>query len=397
MSKLAWEQLKRRFEIVGDKLRVVSPKEIAVFEDATGFRVPISYQFYCQVFGAGTLTEPANYEIAVPGLRQAYANSELTSLNQQIRRLSNEYRYYCNRPDLFERAWFFGQDIGTSYFFWDPLEVTDYNNREYGIFVIQRDYSIFRLTDSFWQFVNDICLGSGVPGSANTEPIRWVFKPAPITEGQADNRARHKRRKYQSVGQEETHVPAQTTPTKMETSGIGEWNGLFKQFDVTGDVRTATTSDLDDYETDTRFVLPSGYRIFCRVIGAGRLAKPISYDIAVPGPQASGDRDELRALNAKVNRNWQKLKNSCLDLGRFESARFFGTDTKGSHYFWDPRDICDSHGSEYGIYILYPDGKVQRLASSFWAFINDVCLGTGIPGYENPDLIEWVFEPAIKN
>jgi SMI1 / KNR4 family (SUKH-1) len=180
MKRLDWDGLKDRVTLIGDELRVVSDKELDAFESETGFKLPESYRQFCKVFGAGTLARPDTFNIAVPGLTRTYPAFELRSFNLETRDFSREYKVRCARPDLFERAWFFGDDIGTSYYFWDPQEVIDKHNAECAIYVMLRSWELLRIADTFWNFIVDVCLGTGIPGTKQTDAIEWVFEPAPV-------------------------------------------------------------------------------------------------------------------------------------------------------------------------------------------------------------------------
>jgi hypothetical protein len=66
----------------------------------------------------------------------------------------------------------------------------------------------------------------------------------------------------------------------------------------------------------------------------------------------------------------------------------------GHVYFWDPKDCTNAHDFEYGVYVLYRDWGIARLADTFRDFITDICLNKGIPAYENRTLIEPSFVPG---
>jgi hypothetical protein len=54
----------------------------------------------------------------------------------------------------------FASDGTGAIFFWDPVEVTTHQLHEYAIYVVWRDWTLERLCNTFWEFVN-ICLHRG--------------------------------------------------------------------------------------------------------------------------------------------------------------------------------------------------------------------------------------------
>lgn len=82
------------------------------------------------------------------------------------------------------------------------------------------------------------------------------------------------------------------------------------------------------------------------------------------------------------------------DTDQCRRAVFFARDVCTSWFFWDPSDVTDSQNHEYGIYILHREGRIYKLADTFWNFIKDVCLGTCIPEYDYSEEVERVFSPV---
>jgi len=163
MNKTDWENLLKKFRIESGKPdlppgepRPVSASDIHKFEDVTHFTLPKSYKDFCEVFGPCTLIYPGSYQIAVPGSVQVAGKFDLIKLNGIVRSYKNEYKEYCNDPVQFERSWFFAYDIATSYYFWDPLCITNVKSNEYKIFAIYRDYKIKFISESFENLVIDI-------------------------------------------------------------------------------------------------------------------------------------------------------------------------------------------------------------------------------------------------
>jgi hypothetical protein len=173
MKEHDWTSVLSRFDIYeGGKLKPVEASALSAFERSNSFLLPTSYRGYCQTFGPGFLTRPCNYCICVPLAKSKRFNIDF--LNQMVKSQENNY---AADVDQINRSIFFATDIGTSEFFWDPTDITDKKDSEYGVYVLYRDYKVERLSDSFWGFINEICLGTGVPAYDNSTPIDFTFEP----------------------------------------------------------------------------------------------------------------------------------------------------------------------------------------------------------------------------
>jgi hypothetical protein len=176
MENNMWSKVLQTLSIVGGELGPVSQSDLDQFETETGFKLPKSYRDFCTLLGPGTLAHPGNYRIVAPKANGGQME-ELRRFNRFAHDCNQECELYCQNPEQVKRAWFFGTDIGTSWFFWDSVETTNPKNYEYSVFVLYRDYDVERLASSFWEFVNDICLESGLPGYAKVGPITKTFEP----------------------------------------------------------------------------------------------------------------------------------------------------------------------------------------------------------------------------
>src|SRR5262245_7342480 len=68
MSVKDWQALLSGMQVEGT-VKPVRAGVIRQFEKDIGFRLPKSYCDYCKVFGAGFLSRPYHYTIAVPGAK----------------------------------------------------------------------------------------------------------------------------------------------------------------------------------------------------------------------------------------------------------------------------------------------------------------------------------------
>jgi len=176
-----------------------------------------------------------------------------------------------------------------------------------------------------------------------------------------------------------------------------QWKQLLKKLDVKndmGDLSPVTQAALDTFENDCGIRLPSTYRSFCRVFGAGEFGR--EFLIAVPGFKGESKTNSLQGL--------QELSHAGLEYDEYspdpqQHARgvFFAFDILGSKYFFDPEDISDARKNEYAVYTLFRDWEVQRTADNFWQFVTECCLGERhdelIESEEPP---EQVFRPVGK-
>jgi hypothetical protein len=121
--------------------------------------------------------------------------------------------------------------------------------------------------------------------------------------------------------------------------------------------------------------LPQSYKEFIHLFGPGEIGEYFR----IFGPSIEGFQDCGSSLE-REREVWPEYLTSVgrSDLG--ERVICFSTTIGGDATFWDPRDVRDPNEHEYGIYVHSRDamtGKVDFIAGSFQAFIEEVCLGKG--------------------
>jgi hypothetical protein len=177
---IEWEVVLDSVEIRDGAVRPVSKADVTRHKKRSELLLPDSYYGYCQVFGPGELTN-WNYAICIPDAKSKYFGIE--QFNTFTRQSSAPRGWH---PDVNQRqanaaqcrrAKFFASDICTSWFFWDPIDVTNREENEFGIYIIHREGYIARVADSFGEFIKDKCLGPGIPGYDYTNDIERVFFP----------------------------------------------------------------------------------------------------------------------------------------------------------------------------------------------------------------------------
>jgi hypothetical protein len=166
--------------------------------------------------------------------------------------------------------------------------------------------------------------------------------------------------------------------------GLRMWENLYQRL-VTGEGYEVIPPSADRIEVAlNRFEgtiglpLPRSYRAWVHQFGPGelggyfRIYAPAVLDSRHPGY-------DIEAENA----NWRDPDGFWASTAAPEVvARLicFSDTIGGDACFWDPADLQDEAGHEYGIYALSHgsmDAKVNRIATTFKEFIESVCLGSG--------------------
>jgi hypothetical protein len=160
MKKLDWGAVLAKLEVVGGPIRPVQRAVLRRYEKNIGMSLPEGYKGFCQTIGPGELTVPRHYRIHAP--RDPLWDIE--SLNQDMKNQAPHRDQLLldirgtDRSQLV-RGVYFASDITTICYFWDPEDLTDPDQHEYGIYAIYRDHSVRRVCDNYWEFVNTYCLG----------------------------------------------------------------------------------------------------------------------------------------------------------------------------------------------------------------------------------------------
>jgi hypothetical protein len=170
-----WKSLLDRMTIDDEcgSLKPATLKNLKQIEQRLGITLPKSYLDYCTTFGPGDID--GCYRISVPGFtKRGFDSYDLEKLNKHMH--DNEYDVYFPGPNQYQRSIVFANTARRDTLFWDPQDVTDADRSEYGIWVLQEDFVIRRVCDTFWELINEICLGSR-HGELGMEPPEFVFCP----------------------------------------------------------------------------------------------------------------------------------------------------------------------------------------------------------------------------
>jgi len=146
------------------------------------------------------------------------------------------------------------------------------------------------------------------------------------------------------------------------------------------------------FEKQYNVLLPHSYRAYCEIFGPGEFG--MRFKIAAPGYQGEATTFSLEKLQqmTHVDLEYQLYSK---DPEQHKRGIFFGLDSMGSYYFFDPAETTDEDHHEYAIYKLSSDLEiVQSCGTTFCQYITDFCLGDKLDqlGYETPT--EHVFMPV---
>lgn len=165
-TKQDWELLLAQFIIQDGKVAPVATSLLYQYEHNSGFALPQSYRDYCATFGPGELRHANTCEIHVP-----YAVMPQYNIDQLNDSMQHVAITGIADVDLFLRAVFFGSNMDSDCFFWDPLDIRQSTTSEYSIYVLRRNQTIEKICESFWAFINHYCIG---PEAADRE---YIFSP----------------------------------------------------------------------------------------------------------------------------------------------------------------------------------------------------------------------------
>jgi hypothetical protein len=149
-------------------------------------------------------------------------------------------------------------------------------------------------------------------------------------------------------------------------------------------------TDIHQFEMNTGLILPRGYKEYVLAFGPGLLAR--YFFIAAPGYQELGSPIDLLSLNQTSPSHQPADFLEEVHGGNIDQIRrlFFFCETEGAESIgWDPSDCRDVEDPEYGIYLLPRSGKLINIASTYSAFVSDICLGNKLPTILDIDPSEW--------
>jgi hypothetical protein len=157
-----WDVIKSKTFLPPDRPLRLFPiaAELEGYEVKSGFALPRSFREFATTFGAGTI-EPGDWRFAVPGIPDPFGGryTDPTSLTRWFMQgregtLADEYDDTVRA----RRLVLFCSNESYDFFGWDPLDVTEPESHEYGIYLLGRyDTRVLRLAKRFRRFVLDYC------------------------------------------------------------------------------------------------------------------------------------------------------------------------------------------------------------------------------------------------
>ncbi|MBN9517052.1 SMI1/KNR4 family protein [bacterium] len=179
-----WKRLYQRL-IAAEGYQLIRPPEAKIdaaltrAEGALGVRLPNSYGAFIHEFGPGELG--GYFRIYGPHIDSFadYGEDLLECVDRwQEEGMDGQKAVSAARV---ERLLCFSTTIGGDACFWDTGDVRNSRNHEYSIFVLSHDrfpQKLRRLANSFKDFVNQVCLGSGLGGRDADSGPPQRFSPA---------------------------------------------------------------------------------------------------------------------------------------------------------------------------------------------------------------------------
>ncbi|MEO1684061.1 MAG: SMI1/KNR4 family protein [Cyanobacteria bacterium J06631_12] len=154
-------------------------------------------------------------------------------------------------------------------------------------------------------------------------------------------------------------------------------------------------SELSEFEEETKIILPSGYRDFCKVFGSGCFGDDF---LAIHCPSKfwveSMSPSKRSSITESLQSSQETLQSTYLkSLELINSAFVFG----GQDYFslfWDLRTYRKSDDS-YDIYWALDEpynGEIYNVGRDFSMFVRDFCLGDDLLNKLPPEFHEHMTE-----
>lgn len=142
--------------------------------------------------------------------------------------------------------------------------------------------------------------------------------------------------------------------------------------------QTPTNEQLDDLENIISFKLPTSFREFAKIFGAGELGGTFRIGACgYPKPKRHWPANIID-INHQCHTSDAHLKDERnAHLTVLSSMIYFCTTTDGTAIAWSPNEVTDNHAKEYKIYVRMRDDSFHLLSTQFDTFIHDICLGGG--------------------
>lgn len=178
MWESKWQELLAKLEIRLQPGWVSVPKptedDLIQFETAHNFKLPQSYRSFIKLFGAGTLA--FDFKLLAP-IGPNFPRYDLGSFNLETKSgFTSTFLHFFSEPDRVKRLTYFAIPENADLIGWDPEDIRDRENHEYGICELGPTEDLELVAISFSDFIDHICLAD--PGDESV--TRLVYEPAQV-------------------------------------------------------------------------------------------------------------------------------------------------------------------------------------------------------------------------
>jgi len=152
----AWRALFETFKTDDAKDRVPPPtaEELDRFESETGIKLPAGYRAYVRVFGPGCILVGGGSKVREMFIESPYCPKP----SMDLRRAAERLRSLAEDPprgmdEQTRRLVVFGRNGLGDEFGWDPLDVTDPDTPEFGVYAWYRGDTVLKISSTFRGFI----------------------------------------------------------------------------------------------------------------------------------------------------------------------------------------------------------------------------------------------------
>ena len=172
-----WDSLLSELEVVRGKITYPADacRQLARYEIEIGMLLPVSYKEYCSVLGPGEL--PSGHYITAPG-----DQGSREARNYHAACLGCVWPGYVRNGtgEQLTTARFFAIEY-KDFYFWNTAEVTSAESNEYAVYVHTAGQEVHRLSDTFIDFVIQVCLRGGGAELDSDTGMGREFRPDTVS------------------------------------------------------------------------------------------------------------------------------------------------------------------------------------------------------------------------
>ncbi len=155
-----WEELRSSLKSIpsrGREFPLPTDASLDAAEKKLKLKLPAGYREFAKAFGCGKLGDYFLISVPVKDLQM----SDLAFFSDFVRDNAELYEDMYGDKAFVKRMVGFGSTVGGDILVWDPKDVTDKANNEYGIYVLPDDKDkIVKLSKDFAGFVENAVFGA---------------------------------------------------------------------------------------------------------------------------------------------------------------------------------------------------------------------------------------------